>query len=249
MPAEDRSGRAVGPDSPGPMIWERVDRATRGPQPLLTHQRIARSAIEIADAEGLDAVSMRKIAARLGAGTMSLYRYVGSKQDLVDLAVDEVLDEGMRWKLSGDWRADLAEVARDIRRVTLRHPWLAGHSMGRPAFGPNMLRAADHILAAVDGLGLDIDGMLDMWLTVSAFVSGYVLTELAEQESLRRSGLTEAQWRAQVRPYVRKVVESGRYPLFSRIIVEAEDFPDPDAVFERRLGYVLDGLPVPKTPS
>ncbi len=231
----------------GSVIWARVDRGARGPQPSLNRRRIARAAIEIADAEGIDAVSMRKVAARLESGTMSLYRYLDRKDDLIDLMVDEVLGEGMRWALSGDWRADLAEVARDIRRVTLRHPWLAGYAMGRPAFGPNLLRAIEHILAAVDGLGLDIDTMFDMWLTVSAFVNGYVLTELAEQEAQRRSGLTQEQFRARIAPYVRQIVESRQYPLFTRIILEAEDFPDPDAVFERRLGYVLDGLPVPRS--
>src|SRR6266498_5417203 len=116
----------------GSVIWARVDRGARGPQPSLNRRRIARAAIEIADAEGIDAVSMRKVAARLESGTMSLYRYLDRKDDLIDMMVDEVLGEGMRWALSGDWRADLAEVARDIRRVTLRHPWLAGYAMGRP---------------------------------------------------------------------------------------------------------------------
>jgi hypothetical protein len=77
-------------------------------------------------------------------------------------------------------------------------------------------------------------------------VNGYVTAELAEREASRRSSLTQEQWRGRVYPYVRRIVESGRYPMFTRLVMEAEDFPDPDVVFERRLGYVLDGLPANK---
>jgi len=229
---------------PGTVIWERVGRASRGPHPSLTHERIARSAIAIADDEGIESVSMRRVAAQLGAGTMSLYRYVDGKEDLIDLMIDEVYGEAQCEPHSGNWRADLARIASDIRRVTLRHPWLASvlYPTARPTFGPNLLRVIEHALAAVDGIGLDIDGMLDMWMTVNDFVQGYVMAELAEREATRRTNLTQAQWRARITPYVRRIVESGRYPLFTRVVLDAEDFPDPDVTFERRLGYVLEGL-------
>lgn len=233
----------------GMVIWDRVGRAGRGPHPALTHERIAHAAVAIADEEGIESVSMRKVASRLGAGTMSLYRYVDGKDDLLDLMVDEVYGEAVCEPHSGDWRTDMAGFAREVRRLTLRHPWMAGvryPAAGRPSFGPNLLRVMEYHLAAVDGIGLDIDAMIDTWLTVSAFVDGYVSAELAEREVSRRSNLSQEQWRARMAPYVRKVVESGQYPLFTRVIVEAEDFPDPDVTFERRLGYVLDGLPANK---
>src|SRR5262245_14775539 len=109
----------------GTVIWERVGRASRGPHPSLTHERIARAAIAIADDEGIESVSMRKVAARLRAGTMSLYRYVDGKDDLIDLMIDEVYGEAQCEPHSGNWRADLARIASDIRSVSLRHPWLA----------------------------------------------------------------------------------------------------------------------------
>jgi len=247
MPERDPASHAAGTQeaTAGTVIWERVGRPARGPHPSLTHERIARAAVAIADEEGIESVSMRKVAARLGAGTMSLYRYIDGKDDLTDLMVDQVYGEARCEPHSGCWRTDLASIARDIRSVTLRHRWLANvrYPTARPTFGPNLLRVIEHTLAAVDGIGLDIDGMLDAWMTVNAFVQGYVAAEVAEQEASRRTNLTQAQWRARIAPYVRRVVESGRYPQFTRVVLDAEDFPDPDVTFERRLGYVLDGLP------
>jgi AcrR family transcriptional regulator len=186
---------------------------------------------------------MRKVAARLGAGTMSLYRYVSGKDDLLDLMVDAVLGEDdLPDEPSGDWRSELAELARRTRRGARRHPWAIGFLLARPNLGPNALRGIEYAMAAVDGLGLDADRMLDMVSTVQAFVIGFVQAELAEVEAQRRTGLTQEQWRARVAPYVGQLVASGRYRFFERIVVEAEDFPDADATFERRLGYVLDGL-------
>jgi hypothetical protein len=114
--------------------------------------------------------------------------------------------------------------------------------VARPNFGPNFLRLLEYSMACVDGLDLEVDGMLDMVNTVSAFVVGFVQAELAEHEAQRRTALTEEQWRARMAPYVREVIATGRYPYFERIVVEAEDFPDADATFERRLAHVLDGL-------
>jgi AcrR family transcriptional regulator len=230
-------------DRPSPVIWARLDRPGRRPQPALTHEQIVRAAVEIADAEGVEAVSMRKVAAKLGAGTMSLYRYVASKDDLLDLMVDAVLGEDpLPEAPAGDWRAELAGLARRARTVARRHPWTVGFLLARPNLGPNALRQIEYAMAAVDGLGLDVDGMLDMVNTVTAFVTGFVQAELAEQEARRRTGLTDEQWRASMAPYVRQLIAGGRHPYFERIVVEAEDYPDVDATFERRLALVLDGL-------
>jgi AcrR family transcriptional regulator len=225
---------------PSPVIWTRLDRSTRRPQPALTHDQIVRAAIEIADGEGVEALSMRKVAAKLGSGTMSLYRYVSSKDDLLDLMVDTVLgEEDLPDEPSGDWRQDLAERARRTRAVARRHPWAIRL---RPNLGPNALRQIEYAMSAVDGLGLDVDAMTDMVNTVNAFVIGFVQAELAEEEAQRRTGLTEEQWRARMEPYIRQLIATGRYPFLERIVVEAEDFPDADATFERRLALVLDGL-------
>lgn len=227
-----------------PVIWTRMQRAARGPEPSLTHEKIARAAIEIADAEGLAGLSMRKVAAKVGAGTMSLYRYVTNKDDdLLDLMVDTVLAENpVPDEPSGDWRFDLAESARRSRRMAHRHPWALPLILGRPSVGPNWMRQTEYGLACVVGLGLPMDRMLDLVTTVSAFTAGYVQTELAGAEAQRRTGLTEEQYRLAAGPWLVEMLATGKYPLLQRFIEEAEDFPDTDEVFERRLAQVISGL-------
>lgn len=224
-------------------IWQRIEHSGRGPRPSLTHDQIARAAIALADADGIEAVSMRRVAAELGAGTMTLYRYVATRDELLDLMIDAIIgDFGSADRLSGDWRRDLAAEAHTNRAMMHAHPWSVALRYARPSFGPNGLANTERVLASVDGVGLDIDGKLDLVSTMSSFVLGFTQAELAEQEARRRTGLSEDQWRASMGPYIEGVLATKRYPFLERVIVDAEDFPDPDAVFERRLDLVLDGL-------
>jgi AcrR family transcriptional regulator len=228
------------------VIWLRPDRAGRGPRPTHSRAAIAAVAIKVADADGLDAVSMRRVAAELGAGAASLYRYVARKDDLLDLMVDAVVGEGPPPAgLSGDWRADLREIAYATRAMTLRHPWVAMLLAGRPTLGPNTLRAVEHAISAIDGLGLSLDEMITVIDTLLAFVRGYVMTELAEQEAARRSGLDWEAWMASRVSYARIIIESGQYPRLARVWLEAEGPHDPNRAergFELGLGRVLDGF-------
>lgn len=226
---------------PEQLIWTRLGDAGRGR--VLSHESVARAAVAVADADGLDAVTMRKVAGSLGVGTMSLYRYVASREELVDLMVDQVLGELAMPESAVGWRAVLTELARQTRALVRRHPWMATAGPGtRSALGPNALRWLEESLSRLDRPGLTIDQLLDMDATVRAFVVGLVQAELADREAQRATGMTEQEWRVQMYPYVASVIEGGGHPYLQRIVADAEDFPDPDAVFERRLGYVLDGL-------
>jgi AcrR family transcriptional regulator len=225
-----------------PVIWARPERKARGPQPSLTRDQIARAAIEIADAEGIEAVSMRKVAAKVGAGTMSLYRYVSRKDDLIDLMGDAVVAElDLPETPSGDWRADTVEIAKRNRALYLRHPWAVTLGLARPSLGPNQLRVLEYALRVLDGLGLGIDDIMGIGATLSAFVRGFVQAELAEVEAQRRTGMNEDEWRLTMRPYVESLLESGRYPMLTRLIVEGTD-PDLDVAFQQGVNRILDGL-------
>jgi hypothetical protein len=177
---------------------------------------------------------------------------VRSKDELLDVMIDAVVGAeapglpgpaSVSTGPSGDWRADLATMARGMRNAFLRHRWLAQVTPRRPLLGPNVLAQIDFLLSAVDGLGLGIDEMVGIIRTVDAFVRGYAQTELAEQQWRHPwDELTDNEWHREALPYVQHIVESGRYPYFTRMIAEAEKFPDPDATFEWQLQRVLDGL-------
>jgi hypothetical protein len=146
---------------------------------------------------------------------------------------------------SGDWRADLRGIAYATRALILRHPWAAMLLAGRPTLGPNTLRAIEYAVSAVDGLGLTIDEMMVIVDTLLAFVRGYVMTELAEQEAARRSGLDWDAWMASRAAYARTIIESGRYPRLSRVWLEARGPHEPnrgERGFARGLERLLDGF-------
>ena len=224
-------------------IWMRPERPARGPQPSHSRAEIVATAIRIADAEGIDGLSMRRLAAEVGAGTMSLYRYIPRKDDLYELMVDAVAgEEPLPAEPSGDWRADLRMLAHRQLTSARRHPWQALMG-GRPVFGPNTLRVTEFQFAVLDGLGLTIDGMLEITFALGAFIGGVVQNELAAGEMRRRTGVDEQQWQRANIPYVRQIVDSGEFPYTSRIIMDAEiPHTDPDTVFDRVLERFLDGL-------
>lgn len=229
------------------VIWERPARARRGPAPSLRREDIAAAAIRLADVAGLDAVSMRTLAVELGVGAASLYRYVSSKDELVDLMADAVMGSDMHVEAGGDWQAFLRSYAHGLRRMISLHPWMVVEGAGRTSLGPNTAATFERVLGGVDGLGLDIDDMLTMVETVDAFTRGRALEEIADRDAVRRSGLDNDAWMRQQEPYVRRLVESGRYPLLSRVIIDARAPHDPDRLeqaFRRGLEIVLQGLTV-----
>ncbi|MEV4317309.1 TetR/AcrR family transcriptional regulator C-terminal domain-containing protein [Actinocrispum sp. NPDC049592] len=219
------------------LVWQKDRRTPRRQAPSV--EQIVATAIAIADTEGLEALSMRRVAGDLGSGTASLYRYVASRDELLDLMIDEVRSAPV--ELTGDWRADLSAIARDIRATLLRHPWLVAELAGRPALGANSLRHYDTTLAAVASLTPDVDLAAGIAATVTAYVRGAVSGELAELQAQRRSGMTKTQWRHSVGAYVRDVIESGEYPHFARQVVEGSD-RSADERFEFGLACVLDGI-------
>jgi AcrR family transcriptional regulator len=220
---------------------------SRGPKRAHSREKIAALAIRIADAEGLEAASIRRIAAELGSGAASLYRYVANKQDLFDLMADSVLGEGRLPRSSRGWRADLRKAARLWRAMYLRHPWMLTVSGFRMLNGTNLLRWYEFTLAAIDGYGLDIDEMLVVVNTLFAYARGHAAEEIGEQEASVRSGMSRIEWMTEHGESVRSIVESGRFPYFNRIVKDAAT-PHRKAAeergFEDGLECLLDGFAV-----
>ena len=222
-------------------MWDRPEPpALPAPVPL-SRDAIVQAAITLADADGLAAVSLRKVAAELTAGPMRLYRYISTKEELLDLMVDAVYGEIPLVGPDLDWRAALTSIAHGVRAAVLRHEWLADLFGGRPNQGPHALAHLEASLAAVAGDIEDIDTVLQAVAAVNRYVVGAVKAELANRRVEQASGLTTRQWQRTVGPYLHRQIATGRFPTLARVMAEAAD-PSPDETFEIGLTYVLDGI-------
>jgi AcrR family transcriptional regulator len=228
------------------LLWGTRERSGRGPKPGLSVERLVAAAIEIADAEGLERLSMRRVAERVGAGTMSLYRYVPGKAELLDLMVDRACAETGRDDAGGGWRARLEHIARENRRLYERHPWLAHVFPGRPPLGPGVIAKYDRELGAVEGIGLtdvEMDSVLTLVLDyVRAAALGISETAAAPQ----RTGQTDDEWWTALAPALARVYDPERYPLATRVGRAATEHyqaaHDPEHAFEFGLARLLDGV-------
>jgi AcrR family transcriptional regulator len=231
------------------LLWGTRERGARGPKPGLTVDGIVAAAIEIADAEGLEGLSMRRVAERLGVGTMSLYRYVPGKVEVLDVMVDRVSGETERPDdFSGGWRARLEQVARENRRLYERHPWLLQAFLGRPPLGPNVMAKYDYELRAIEGIGLS-DVEMDSVLTlVLGYVRGWAASAVESARAPEQTGQTDDQWWTAFEPLVEKVFDAERYPLAARVGSAATEryqgTYDPQHAFEFGLERLLDGIEV-----
>jgi len=216
----------------------------------LSRDEIVRAAMGVADAEGPEAISMRRIARELNAGTMSLYWHIGSKEELLDLMIDSVVGEAEAPEPSGDWRKDLRAIACNTRASLHRHQWAVNFMGGRPPTGPRTLRNLERSLGALDGLGLDKTTAMTSLMAVGTYVMGAVLREIQEINGERHmaeqfAGMSDAEKQAVLAEFTERVRQSGRYPHMVAMISEGID-PDAadtrDARFEFGLDCLLDGL-------
>ncbi|MFF4909425.1 TetR/AcrR family transcriptional regulator [Streptomyces sp. NPDC001260] len=219
-------------------VWDRPEPPAR-PAPL-DRERIVAAAIALADEGGLEAVSLRKVAARLNAGPMRLYGYISTKQELFDLMVDEVQGEILPEEPPGDWREALSTLAHRTRRTALRHEWLADLLGGRPTLGPNGLAVTEATLAALDGLA-DIDTVMRAVETVSAYFTGAIRREIASVRAERATGLSKREWQRASGPHVTKMLATGRFPALSRAVHDGTDV-DAETAFATGLEWVLDAV-------
>jgi AcrR family transcriptional regulator len=229
------------------LLWGLREPPSRGPKPGLRVPQIVRAAIEMADGAGLGALSMRRVAELLGVGTMSLYRYVPGKPELLDVMLDTVIAEQERpADVPGGWRGRLELIARQDWALYLRHPWLVQVSTGRPPLGPNLMEKYEYDLLAVDGIGLS-DVEMDAVVTlVTGFVQGTARGVVEAAQSQQRSGITDQQWWEAHAPLLERVLDAERFPTASRVGSAAgEQYQaahDPQHAFEFGLGRILDGI-------
>ncbi|HUJ35934.1 MAG TPA: TetR/AcrR family transcriptional regulator [Solirubrobacteraceae bacterium] len=221
------------------LAWGRRPRATRGPKPGLTLDRIVAAGIKVAMTEGIGALSMTRVAAELGVGTMSLYRYVAAKDELLTLMVDSALGTPPPARPGEDWRAGLTRWALGVRDAYRRHPWGLRVPISAPPLGPYNVAWLENALKALADTPLSEQQKLSTVLLLSGFVRNDVTLDL---------DLAAGAGGEQVMPtYARMLgalIEGGDFPALADAVASGalEDEDDPDSEFEFGLERILDGV-------
>ncbi|NRQ34952.1 GntR family transcriptional regulator [Nonomuraea sp. NN258] len=221
------------------------DPPARPPQDL-ARQRIVRAAIQIADGEGLPAVSMRRLATELGVSAMSLYRHVAGKDELVHLMADAAYaGDPLPARPPRGWRAQVELSLRLQWRIYRRHPWLAqAISLTRPEFVPGGMAHTEWLLRAVHGLGLDPNAMLHVTVSLANFVRGTAASLEPEEQARTDTGLTDDEWIQTREPDLTALFADGAYPTLAGVLMSPDLNLDLDSLFEFGLNRHLDGLAV-----
>ena len=228
------------------LAWGLADPPRRGPRPSLTLDAIVAATVELADAKGIEAVSMQRVAARVGVTTMALYRYVATKDDLVFLAVDAAAGEPPRVPAADEgWRSATERWARDQLESLRRHPWVARVPIKEPPIGPNQVAWMERCLDCVAGSGLPPLGQLGVLNLISGFVLGHfrLYDELARGAAAGGLSLEGAQRR--YAETISTVIEPTRFPRTAAAFAAVADLATTDASwedFEFGLTTLLDGI-------
>ncbi len=222
------------------LLWRRDDPPSA--RSGLTVGRVVDAGTELASEAGLAAVSMRRVAERLGVGTMSLYTYVPGREELVLLMVEHATEELPTDDVPGTWRERLEAIGRDHWAHYHRHPWLTEVPVGRPVLGPATFARYEFELRALEGLGLDdleMNGAIEL---IQAHVGGTAARAFEARRDAERSGLSDDEWWYAVLPTLERVVE-GDFPISARVgSTIGAPHTDPDFVFEFGLARILDGV-------
>jgi AcrR family transcriptional regulator len=208
------------------LVWDEPEATGAS---ALTRAAVVQAALDVADADGLDAVSIRRVAAELGARPMSLYSRIASKDDLVALMLHEMSGQMLVAEPQpSDWRAALQAIARAAYDSYVAHPWMI-QAFGRGTrVGPNMLRRAEQSAAAVAGLDLD---PADAWVALS-IVHEWTMGHALHVVTLREDAELEGQLRT---------ADPGEFPRMSSVFGAGRQ-QAPEALFEAALEVVLDGI-------
>jgi AcrR family transcriptional regulator len=235
------------PGTPGPaqepapagLIWTRPPKEKRE-RP--TREAIVAAATDLADTHGLDAVSVRRVAAALQTRPMDLYHYFARKDELIDLMVDEVVAGAVLDELPRDWRDALAAIARALHAVCLAHPWVVTAAGRQALIGPNVMRHVEQSLEATAALGIDWTKRLAIWRDVDSYTMGHAHLGPGRDHS----GGTSAHdpgWRAAAEAYLQGLADSGNFPNLAAFGAAGLLHGKYDEhTFETGLNWLLNGI-------
>ena len=224
-------------NAPG-AVWFRAEKTSRT-RPHLSHERIVATAVELLDRDGVQKLSMRRLAERLGAHATSIYWHVATKDDVLDLALDAVFAElDLPDEHGAAWQDDIEAFMTGLRSVLLRHPWAAALANSRPLMGPHALRSSEFAYTALTTGGFDGVRLSSAAATITHYVIGS-----ASSEAVWRKRSDEAATRSAVEAHLRAHIDqyptlAGHFPLL--------DEDDWDAHFHRGMRLLLAGLTSPE---
>jgi AcrR family transcriptional regulator len=237
------------------LLWGRSQPATRGPKAALTLETVVRAGIELADAEGLEALSMRRVAERLEMGTMSIYTYVPGKAELLDLMVDTVYGEradSVAVAADAGLRERLEALARESWAFYERHPWTLSIASGRSVLGPNEADSYERALSVVADVGVPARDAVAIVDAISLFVRGAARDAAEAAGAEAATGKSEYEWWTERDAILSEVMTPERFPTLSRLAADGGFDVPPDTEnynvrfivddFEFGLQRLLDGI-------
>ncbi|GAA3869324.1 TetR/AcrR family transcriptional regulator [Streptomyces sedi] len=226
------------------LLWRGRGQRSRGPKPGLSLDAIVSAAVRLADREGLAALSMRRVAAELGVGTMSLYRYVPAKTELLYLMLDHVSapNEPDEAEIAGEsWLTRLERTGRETYQLYVDHPWLLQVNQSRPVLGPNSMLGLEYSLATLDGLSLTDPEKIQVIVTLDSYVTGtarhYALLRQAHEET----GISDEEFWAAQGPAIEEAMREYSFPHLMRLSGEAFSMSQ-QSMLDFGLERVLDGI-------
>ncbi|UOX91594.1 TetR/AcrR family transcriptional regulator [Amycolatopsis sp. FBCC-B4732] len=230
------------------LLWGVSERPRRGPKPKLTTLDVVRAAVSLADADDIEAVTIRRVAELLGVSAMSLYTYVPGRAELVDLMIDHVHGELDAPEPGLVWRAALTAVAEAQWQLFHRHPWLLQVTTSRSPLGPHSFAKYENELRAVEGIGLDDVEMDAVVSLITGLVRTTARSSVDNARLVRTTGLTDAQWWERAAPVLAGIPTAGaaHHPISSRVGTAAGEAhnaaENPGYTFRFGLARLLDGI-------
>jgi AcrR family transcriptional regulator len=215
-------------------IWMRPERSPIGRPAQWSRAQITEIALRVADADGLDAVSMRRVAAELGTGAASLYRYIETREDLLDLMTDATGAEYQLAPPTGDWLTDLLGFGEQIRAILRRHRWLAGLVMTRPVIGPNGTGLIEHFLTLLQAHPASVEAKMEAFGMLNGITAAFALNEQADP-GLQARNLA----------YLGYAIASGEHPRLAALLsADAQPAPLKEVAdrYPDLIARVLTGL-------
>ncbi|NUS74478.1 MAG: TetR/AcrR family transcriptional regulator [Corynebacteriales bacterium] len=227
-----------------PTVWARQPKRQQRDQPALSREQIVSAALELLDAEGPEALSMRKLGARLNAGATSMYSHVANKEELLELVVDDVHGEIQLPETPANWREAVSGCAHSLRDTYLRHPWMAATVGSVPLINisPNMLRMSDYLLQALTSAGFSYKAADQALNAIAAYLIGAATFEAAWLVTIQRSGQSEEQWLEKLMPAAEEAIKNYPHVLQAYQAQTEQSDNSREANFSNGLTCILDGL-------